>query len=311
MKITFWGVRGSIPTPITTEQIKEKLIGLVKGRYNQQIFNSENIIYLIQQLSPMDFGAIGGNTSCIEVNTGKDTIILDCGSGIKAFGNFISKNTRNYSNIFHIFLSHTHWDHISGLPFFDMAHDKNCEINFYSPLENLKNRLEYQHDHRFFPVGFELLKSHRNFHQLNNAPLKIKETEISYFPLNHPGKSYAYKIKNKDKILIYMTDLFIQQPNMEMINFCKNSNLLIFDSQFTEEEINHKKKYGHCTGERGVDLAIAAKISNLALFHHDPDKTDAEVQENFLKVKEYKLTKYPDSTLTIKLSYEGLKLDIL
>jgi phosphoribosyl 1,2-cyclic phosphodiesterase len=309
MKITFWGVRGSIPTPITTEQIKEKLIYLAGEKAPKRFSDRNELEDFINDLSPIDFGSIGGNTSCVEVNVDNETLIFDMGSGMKPLGMHINKNHTKYTNQFHIFLSHTHWDHISGLPFFPQAHQSDCTLNFYSPLENLKVRLEYQQDHRFFPVGFELLKAKKNFYRLSGTSLQIKNTKISHLLLNHPGKSYAYKIESNGKSVIYMTDLYFEKADEKMINFCRNADLLIFDSQFSAQEIKEKKDYGHSAGETGVDLSIATGVCQIALFHHDPDKTDLQIQSNYNKVKDYKNQKYPTSDLSILLAYEGLELD--
>ena len=310
MKITFWGVRGSIPAPLTTEQIKEKLIFLLQNKPDHNFTSNKNLQDFIKNLSSKDFGFIGGNTSCVEINIKEETLILDMGSGMKPLGLDIKNNRKFNSKVFHIFLSHTHWDHISGLPFFNPAHNADCHLNFYSPLEDLKIRLEYQQDHRFFPVGFELLKAKTTFYRLIKQKQKIGNTEISHLLLNHPGKSYAYKIKNKNKIIVYMTDVFFEKPDNELLSFCKNADLLIFDAQFTSKEIGEMKNYGHSTGENGVDLAILANIKQIALFHHDPDKTEMQIHQNFLEVKKYKTNKYPNSNLEILLSYEGLVLKV-
>jgi phosphoribosyl 1,2-cyclic phosphodiesterase len=310
MEIKFWGVRGSIPTPISTEQIKEKLLYLAKRKINNKLIENQNIKEFLKKLSPLDFGAIGGNTSCIEINVNGDTLILDMGSGMKLLGQFIEKHRDQYSHVFHIFLSHTHWDHISGLPFFKPAHKQRCHLNFYSPLENLKMRLEYQQDHRFFPVGFELLKAKKTFYQLTNRTLILGDTKITHFLTNHPGTSYAYKIEHDRKKVIYMTDLYIDKPDDGMIEFCNNADLLIFDSQFSASEIKKKRDYGHCTCETGVDLAILANVKQIALFHHDPDKTDIQIQNNYKKVVKYHHEIYSGKPLKIILAYEGLQIKI-
>ncbi|MBN2282023.1 MAG: MBL fold metallo-hydrolase [Candidatus Marinimicrobia bacterium] len=310
MDIKFWGVRGSIPTPITTEQIKEKLIYLAERKPDRQLNNSEELKKFLETVSPLDFGSIGGNTACVEINIDDLTLILDMGSGMKPLGNFIEKNRENYNHIFHILLSHTHWDHISGLPFFKPAHQSDCQLRFYSPLENLKVRLEYQQDHRFFPVGFELLKAKKSFYQLKEELFQIGHTEISYLLQNHPGTSYSYRLKDNNKIAIYMTDVFLEKPNEAVIRFCQGADVLIFDSQFSREEISDKKDYGHSIGETGVDLAVAAGVRKLVLFHHDPDKTDLEIEKNLQQVKQHHQQNYSRSELDIQLAYEGMKITI-
>jgi len=310
MDIKFWGVRGSIPTPITTEQIKEKLLYLAERKSDKKLSNNKELKEFLESVSPLDFGSIGGNTSCVEVSLEGKTIILDMGSGMKPLGNYILENRENYNHHFHIFLSHTHWDHISGLPFFGPAHNSQCHLDFYSPLEELKDRLEYQQDHRFFPVGFELLKAKKTFHHLTEEIHKIGKTEISHLLQNHPGISYSYKIKDNNKIAIYMTDMFFEKPDNKMIEYCKDADVLIFDSQFSVDEIVEKKDYGHSTGETGVDLAVAAKVQQLLLFHHDPDKTDLEIEKNLEDVKKYKSDNYPESKLEVQLAYESLQINI-
>jgi len=160
MKVKFWGVRGSIPTPPTSNHIRDKFIKIIDNLPPAVLSSPSEIKKHILGLSNLDAGIIGGNTSCIEIRADNKILIFDMGSGLKALGNYLVKNEQNKKGLeLHIFLTHTHWDHILGFPFFTPAFFPNNKITFYSPHPNLKERLEIQQDFRFFPVSLEHMPS--------------------------------------------------------------------------------------------------------------------------------------------------------
>jgi len=158
MLVKIWGVRGSVPTPITNKQFKDKVFRLIKNLPKNSL-NDENLLKThLNSLPVSEFGVIGGNTSCVEVSVGNQLFIFDMGTGIIKLGNHIVKNLQNKKGMeIHIFLSHTHWDHIMGLPYFKPLFFPKNTINFYSPHPNFEKRIRLQQDFRFFPVSLDKL----------------------------------------------------------------------------------------------------------------------------------------------------------
>ncbi|MBO8131606.1 MAG: MBL fold metallo-hydrolase [Candidatus Marinimicrobia bacterium] len=316
MRIKFWGVRGSIPTPASSIQIKEKIFAILKEIPDNALKSKSSIIDFVNKLDNVYTGVIGGNTSCIELRVNDKFIIFDMGTGIRVLGSYIMKNGL-YDMIkeFHIFLSHTHWDHIMGFPFFAPAHFPKTKLFFYSVHPDLEERLRIQQDFRFFPVSLDHMASEKTFIKLDpESEIDIEGVKIKNKALYHPGGSYGFRVVYEDKIFVYATDSEFKNStkngNEKYIEFFKNADVLVFDAQYTFEEAVHKEDWGHSSALIGVDFSIAAKVKKLVLFHHEPERNDFEIYSVYKKATDYKNINYPKSDLEILLAYEGLTIDI-
>ncbi|MGE5680254.1 MAG: MBL fold metallo-hydrolase, partial [Bacillota bacterium] len=207
MKVTFWGVRGSIPTPLTEGDVKEKmyrLLSLINSSDDTStVEGRDKVLERFTESEPL---LIGGNTSCIEVQADDKTLIFDMGSGIRRLGNHIAEDSKRGREI-HIFLSHTHWDHINGFPFFLPAYLPDYKLHFYSIHPGLKEKLEIQQDPRFFPVKLEQMSSTKEFFQLKeDCELMVGDILIKNKQLFHPGNSYGYSVNVNGKKFVFATD---------------------------------------------------------------------------------------------------------
>jgi len=311
MKVKFWGVRGSIPSPPTDKQIRHKIKNIMHEIRSQKLDNQHEIDSYIDNLSSVKAGIVGGNTACVEVRVNNQIIIFDMGSGLKNLGNYIVKNDQNSKGLdLHIFLSHTHWDHILGFPFFAPAFFPNNRLHFYSGHPNLMERLEIQQDFRFFPVALDHMSAKKDFTQLkHNSTIKIGEIEVTNLPLYHPGGSFGYRIDYKGKSFVYATDSEykdLEESNVRNhLKFFNNADLLVFDAQYTFEEAIHKEDWGHSSALIGVDFAVQANVKRLALFHHEPERDDYEIERILKKSIDYRKINYPDKLFEIFLAIEG------
>lgn len=316
MQVKFWGVRGSIPTPPTSDQIRAKILKVIQNLSAEKDFDIRKITNYLNKSSVIESGFIGGNTSCIEVRADNKILIFDMGSGLRRLGNHLLKHEQNKNGLdIHIFLSHTHWDHILGLPFFAPAFFPNNKLHFYSVHRNLKNRLEIQQDYQFFPVSLENMASKKEFVQLEHKQtITLGKVSIQNIPLYHPGGSFGYRVECDGKTFVYATDSEFRDPTKETlkqnIHFLRNADLLVFDAQYTFEESIHKEDWGHSSALIGIDLAIDAKVKRLALFHHDPERDDFEIYEILKKSLDYKRINYPESGLEVFLATEDLELEL-
>lgn len=316
MKVKFWGVRGSIPAPPTNDQIKTKIKHLLNKIAVGAIESSYDIDSLVEEYSPVEAGLIGGNTSCVEVRAANRIFIFDMGSGIRNLGNHLVKYDQKSNGLeLHIFLSHTHWDHIHGFPFFTPAFYPNNKICFYAVHPKLQERLEYQQDFRFFPVSLDNMKAQKEFIQLKpRASLKIGEVKITNSPLYHPGGSYGYRVEHENKVFVYASDSEYKELSKsnakKYIEFFRDADLLVFDAQYTFEEAIHKEDWGHSSALVGIDFATQAKVKRLALFHHEPERDDFEIQNILVKSLDYFKINYPSANLDIFLATEGLQLQL-
>ena len=264
MYIRFWGTRGSIPTP-----------GRKTFKY-------------------------GGNTSCIEVRTNSQILIFDAGTGIRELGNHLLEEFKGKSITAYIFLSHTHWDHIQGIPFFVPFYIPNNKFTIYGPHGTelgIKKVLKRQMERDFFPVPFTEMKSNINFIELDKG-ISLGSAKIDFYRVNHPGATYAYKVTVNDKFIVYTSDnepIFrkvnkivdneekvdiITETDEGLVKFIKDADIAICDSQYTMEEYKKSKVgWGHSSYNDVVNLAVKGNVKKLVLFHHDPAHTDDFVGE--------------------------------
>ncbi len=249
--IRFWGTRGSIPTP-----------GLGTVKY-------------------------GGNTSCTEVRCSDQLLILDAGTGIRLLGEALLNEFREKPIQGHIFVGHTHWDHIQGLPFFAPAFVPGNEFGVYNvhgAEKPLKKVFQEQMDSAYFPVRLSDMRAKLTFHELE-SDVQVGEAQVSYFFLNHPGLAVGFRITFGDRSLVYISDHETYgrlspsgpSPNpldLEVARFAENADLLICEAQYTEEEYEQKRGWGHSTFLDALDRAAQAKVKRMAIFHHDPAHDD-------------------------------------
>jgi len=283
--VKFWGVRGSIPTP-----------GASTVKY-------------------------GGNTSCVEVRIKPDDgsqeelVIIDAGSGIRLLGNMLLQEMPIKAKVL---FSHVHWDHIQGFPFFRPGFMRENEFQLYGMKYRhesgyvrsiLASTLKGQQEFPNFPVGLDSMGAVMQFKDIEvGEVLKTKLSDISNTDLVHPGGALAFRIEEQQtgKAIVYCSDTeHLNGVNDKISTLSENSQLLIYDSQYTPHEYDNHKGWGHSTWEEGVRLAQDLNIPRLVLFHHDPQHSDSFLEEEIL----YPACKL-DPNLQIMLAREGMLLRI-
>jgi phosphoribosyl 1,2-cyclic phosphodiesterase len=280
MRVRFWGVRGSLPSPLSSAQIKSKISAILERIGPDDIRNSESRERFLAALPPWLFGTVGSNTPCVEVRSDRgDLLILDAGSGIRELGIAMGRErppTRNY----HIFFSHLHWDHLQGLPFFSPAYDPSVSIDFYSPMENLEQALRGQMATPYFPVTMDAMGAKKTFHRLG-GPEHLRGVTVAFRKMNHPGASYSYMVDDGKKRCVYATDTELSPDDFlrtdENAAFFGGADLLILDAQYTLGEAIEKYNWGHSAFSMAVDFASNWGIRKLLLFHHDPTYDDKKL----------------------------------
>jgi Metal-dependent hydrolases of the beta-lactamase superfamily I len=215
----------------------------------------------------------------------------------------------------HILFTHTHWDHIQGLPFFAPFYIKGNVFHIHGISENLENRLRYQHNVEHFPVPFDKMTATKIFHQHKEGEIfRIYDLTITSKGMKHPGGSYSYKIKENEKTIIFGSDAEFRLDSMNnlepFIDYFRDADILIFDTQYTFEEQLTKIDWGHSSAAVATDLSLKANVKNLVMFHHDPAYSDEILDEVYLRAIRYKDMLDPEnqSNLKIHIAYEGMEL---
>jgi phosphoribosyl 1,2-cyclic phosphodiesterase len=313
VRIHFWGVRGSIPAPQIPSQFRSKISAILERLNPEDIKTPESRERFLATLPPWLFGTVGGNTPCVSVSCDslRDMIVFDAGSGLREYGIAVVKEKPKRSH-FHIFLSHFHWDHLQGLPFFNPAYDPSVTIDFYSPMKNLETALHGQMTSPYFPVHMESMGSKKTFHQLSE-PVRLKDILIEYKKMNHPGDSYSYKVSEGARRFIFATDTELSasdfQKNDENTGFFDQADCIVLDSQYTLGEAIEKYNWGHSAFSLAVDFAANWGIKQLILFHHDPTYDDRKLY-NILQSARWYTERMGIKGIRISLAMEGLEINL-
>jgi phosphoribosyl 1,2-cyclic phosphodiesterase len=281
VSVRFWGVRGSIPAP-----------------------DAANLRY-------------GGNTSCLEVRCNDELIILDAGSGLRSLGLELERRAQGHPIEGSVFLSHTHWDHIQGLPFFAPGYRAENRFRlFVGPgradriLQGLRDQMSPLH----FPVRFEDMAGLRPVEELGALHNTLGSFAVATFPLNHPGGCTGFRLEAHGKSIAYLPDhepfgaatpqALAGQRALE--EFMKDVDLLVLDTQYTAEEYTARRGWGHGSLPESVDLAVAAKVRELVLFHHDPSHHDGQIDAMLAMARQ----RASGTRLMIIAAQEGETIDL-
>jgi phosphoribosyl 1,2-cyclic phosphodiesterase len=249
MEIKIWGSRGSIPVP---------------GR---------------------DTLKYGGNTSCVEVRLRDGTLIIfDAGSGIRNLGKHIIQE--QYDKELYLVITHSHWDHLLGFPFFLPAYMKQYKINIRGgPIakETVKKYIERQMEPPHFPIRFQALEA--EFDITHGIPIvrEIGDATLTPIALSHPNGGYGFRLKEYQNSFVFIPDNELDYHHDggcttdEYIRFCRDTDLLLHDAQYTDREYFQKERWGHSSFTSALELAISAGVKNFGLYHHDPDHSDEDI----------------------------------
>jgi phosphoribosyl 1,2-cyclic phosphodiesterase len=312
MRIRFWGVRGSIPTPLSTDAIRSKMSSVVHRITPKDIESLESRERFLAGLPEELFATVGGNTSCVEMLTPeKDRIIFDAGTGIRDLGREIAADGGAVRC--HIFFSHFHWDHIQGLPFFAPAFNPSSEIVFYSPEPGFQDALEGQMRHPYFPVTMDSMRAKRRFVQIDSNGVRLGSVRVIPRRMNHPGGCWSYSVLHEGKKVVYSTDTELQPVDFEKTAgnsaYFKDADALIIDAQYTLGEAIEKYNWGHSSFSLAADFASTWGIKRLVLFHHEPSYDDRKIQK-LLQSAEWYTERLLTKGLEVILARDGLIIEV-
>ncbi|MDR0600710.1 MAG: MBL fold metallo-hydrolase [Treponema sp.] len=314
MRITFWGVRGSLPAPGTPSQIRDKISAVLERVKPEDIQTPQARERFLENLPPWLFGTVGGNSPCVSLSFDsiKDKVVFDAGSGLREFG-AAAGGERPKPEKYHIFLSHFHWDHIQGLPFFGPAYDPSVSVDFYSPMKNMESALHGQMRSPYFPVHMDIMGSKKTFHVLSEPVTLGEDISVTCKKMNHPGDSFSYKVQEGDRSFIYATDTELSAndflPLGENAAYYGNADAIVLDSQYTLGEAIEKYNWGHSAFSLGADFSATWGIKHLILFHHEPAYDDQKLFGMLQSARGY-IERMNIKGIKISLAVEGMEIHL-
>jgi len=249
LQMRFWGVRGSTPAP-----------------------GKDKLVY-------------GGNTPCVEIRDASGQILIfDGGSGIRELGQQLATEFSGRDLAANLFLTHFHWDHIQGIPYFRplFASTTTLGVHSWTPGQETRRILEGQMRTPYFPVSLGDVPARLRFLQMRSERVKLGEVSVESFPLNHPQGAYGYRIEAGGKSIVYATDLEHGDSQLDRVlrDYASGADVLIYDAQYNDEEYATHRGWGHSTWREATQVARDAGVGRLFLIHFDPAHADADVAES-------------------------------
>jgi phosphoribosyl 1,2-cyclic phosphodiesterase len=283
LRVKLWGVRGSLPAPHPPEYLQEIILSTL-----QKFSEAKKVL---PNLSPQDvlmsaspaLGGYGGHTASFEVSTFSTQVFIDGGSGIRRAGEKLMLGPCGAGRgEVHILMTHFHWDHLIGLPFFTPIFVPGNKIHFYGVQKDLEENIRRVFQKPNFPVEFSQLASKIEFHTL--APRKtfrLGDIEITPYQLDHPDECWGYKFVSGGRVLSHCVDSETTRVSREELGpdlpLFENVDVMIFDAQYTFLEAAERINWGHGSGPVGIDIALREKIKRVLFIHHDPAATDEKI----------------------------------
>lgn len=320
MRLRFWGTRGSLPVAPEADTVSRKVAKALIVADGRRFADEDEALGFVRY--DLDFAtgqSYGGASSCVEIEGGDGSfIVCDCGSGLRQFGLTAAKRVAaGHKNDYHIFLSHLHWDHIMGFPFFVAPFDPSATITIHSGHADAETALRRQQEEISFPVPFEWLRATIRFETMEpGISYEVAGLTVDCIRQHHSHDSYGFRFRDGDKTIIYSTDSEHRIDDMEgearFEDFFREADAVVFDTMYSlADSVTMKEDWGHSSNLIAVDLCHGAHARRLVMFHHEPTCSDEDIQRMHNETIRYEvLTRAERPPLDVVCAYDGLELDV-
>ncbi len=318
MVVRFWGTRGSIPVALTSADIRDKIVQALLKASGRSFASAEEACTFTREELPFSVNkTFGGHTPCVEFDLGGDEYyVCDMGSGARPFGAHLLARQHGRPATVNIFMSHVHWDHIMGFPFFGPAYVPGTKIRIYGCHDVLEHAFRLQQAPPCFPVAFDQMAANMEFVQL--APGKKQNVgAVSVTPglQLHSGDSYGYRFEIGGKSVVYSTDSEHKLDDVDetrrIADFFRGADIVIFDAMYAlADAISVKADWGHSSNIVGVELCQMALAKHLVLFHHEPANSDATLERLLMETRRFEELTRKGPMLTVSSSYDGMEIEL-
>ena len=318
MRVRFWGTRGSIGVALTSADVRDKLAqALVHASGRTFASYEEAHAYATSELDFSLTHTFGGHTPCVEIEIpGDKYFVCDMGSGARPFGvHVLAKQARQPATV-NVFMSHVHWDHIMGFPFFGPAYVPGTKIHIHGCHDILEHAFRLQQSPPCFPVEWEQLGATIDFVKLEpDKPYKVDGLTVTPHLQLHSGDSYGYRFEHDGRSVIYSTDSEHKLENRAEAEafaaFFRGADVVIFDARYAlAEAISVKADWGHSSNIVGVELCQMARAKHLVLFHHEPANNDATLEGLLKEARRFEELTRGDQALKVSAAYDGMEIDL-
>jgi phosphoribosyl 1,2-cyclic phosphodiesterase len=319
MRVRFWGTRGSIPVALTSADVRDKLAqALLKASGRSFASYEEAHAFASSELDFSLTHTFGGHTPCVEFELAgsNEYFVCDMGSGARPFGvHVLAKQARKPATV-NVFMSHVHWDHIMGFPFFGPAYVPGTKIRIHGCHEVLEQAFRLQQSPPCFPVTFEQLGASIEFvHLQPDRTHTVAGLQVTPHLQLHGGDSYGFRFEHQGKVAIYSTDSEHKLENRgeaeAFAGFFREADVVIFDAMYAlAEAISVKADWGHSSNIVGVELCQMARAKHLVLFHHEPANNDATLEGLLREAKRFEELTRGEQALQVSAAYDGLEIDL-
>lgn len=317
-RVRFWGTRGSLPVALTAAGVREKVLAALRGAAGRSFASDEALAAYVDSLGLVGAGTYGGHGPCVEIETGgAEYVLCDLGSGVRPFAEkAMVRHGGGSPQTYHIFMSHVHWDHIMGFPFFTPAYRPGNRIFIYGAHTELEAAFRRQQAAPSFPVDFAALRADIEFVRLvPDRDYEIAGMGVRLLLQNHTGDSYGYRFTSETARVVYSTDsehkLTDPAETQRFVRFFQDADLVIFDAMYSlADSISVKADWGHSSNIVGVELCQLARAAHLCLFHHEPVHSDATIARILAETRRYEELSRTDATkpLLVSAAYDGMEI---
>ncbi|MBL8508762.1 MBL fold metallo-hydrolase [Chitinimonas sp. JJ19] len=315
MKVRFWGTRGSIPVSMTAQAVRAKLITALSGAGGVDLNSHEQVVAYVDQLDFATAGCFGGHSSCVQLETGgAEHIILDMGSGARPLAGHYLGQHGGKPQTYHVFMSHLHWDHIMGFPFFTPAYIPGNQLIIHSCHSEAEFAFRRQQAEPSFPVDFSLLRADIRFNIMEpGRDYTVAGLTVSAKKQRHGGDSYGWRFDDGKAVVVYTTDSEHDVGDLAeraaFADFFRQADLVIFDAMYSlAAAISVKEDWGHSSNIVGVELCQLAQAKRLCLFHHEPAYDDLQIAQILNETRRFEELTREGAPLEILSAWDGLEV---
>ena len=318
MKLRCWGTRGSIPVSLTAPDVRAKIVRALEGAQGRNLSHPGAIAAYVDSLGFDVAGTFGGHSSCVQIETGgSEHFILDLGTGVRPLGaHMLARYGAAVPQTYHVFLSHLHWDHIMGLPFFTPVYIPGNRIVVHSCHPHAEAALRRQQAEPSFPVRFEQFSAAFEFDTVTpGQAFEVDGTRVIAHAQRHAGDSYGWRFERAGKSAGYSTDsehrLEDEDERAGFIAFFRDADVVVFDAMYSlADAISVKADWGHSSNIVGVELCQAARVGRLVLFHHEPAYSDTQIANVLQETRRFEQITRDGHVLEVLSAWDGLELTL-